>query len=168
MAIASLALVTLLGLIPQGMKTMIEAGDIAITARIQQQVLNELQLADFDEIEDTFDDLKIFYDSQGEELGDSEYDDSVEGDFEHVYTARVTVPKPGGSGNSPKSVGGERFSGYSFERANSGDVNESIVPVIIEIAAVGGRENFDWDLEDNFPAISAFQTMITDTGRNKQ
>jgi len=49
MAIAAVALVTLLGLIPQGMETMREAGDQAIMGRIHQQILNEIQLTPFED-----------------------------------------------------------------------------------------------------------------------
>jgi len=56
MAIASVALVTLMGLIPQGMNTMREAGDQAIMGRIHQQVMSELQMADYDALE-TFQDM---------------------------------------------------------------------------------------------------------------
>src|SRR5690606_28035563 len=76
MAIAAVALVTLLGLIPQGMNTMREAGDQAIQGRIHQQLLNEIQMTPFEDkngtsLIDIYDKMEFFYDSQGEELSDS-------------------------------------------------------------------------------------------------
>jgi uncharacterized protein (TIGR02598 family) len=47
MAIAAVAVLSLLGLVPQGMDTMREAGDEAIQGRIHQQILNELQMTPF-------------------------------------------------------------------------------------------------------------------------
>ena len=47
MAIAALGIVSILGLLPQGMDTMVAAGDEAIQARIHQQLLNEIQMTPY-------------------------------------------------------------------------------------------------------------------------
>lgn len=163
MAIAAVALVTLIGLIPQGMDTMVEAGDKAIEARIHQQILNELQMADFDRL-DSYHKREFYYDAQGEEIGDSQQNSGVRGSFEHIYTARVSIPQPIG-GSMPNSVGGASFDGFSFDQGN--DKNDAIRVVVIEIAAVGGKaKDFDFDLTQNRKMISTYQTYVVKMGRS--
>lgn len=161
MAIAAVALVSIIGLIPRGMQTMQEAGDRAIEARIHQQILGELQMAPFGEggasALDTYNGLEIYYDAQGEEIGDSKTGSTAKGSFEHVFSARVTVPRSGGE--LPDSVGGEKFSGFRF--AADGQTTELLRPVVVEIAAVGGRANvFDWDSDADFRFISTYQSYV--------
>lgn len=175
MAIASVALVTLLGLIPQGMDTMREAGDMAIEARIHQQVLNELQLTPFDStsggslLDTYFDGLEVYYDSQGEELSDSKSQGSAPADrkknsTDHIYTARIAVPSATKGGTLPASVGEAKFSGYSFDGS---DVNPYIRPVIVEIAAAGPiGDQFDWGKDEYQKIISTHQTVIVKMGRD--
>jgi uncharacterized protein (TIGR02598 family) len=165
MAIAAVALVSLLGLIPQGMNTMREAGDEAIMARIHQQTLNEIQMADFDAI-DTYHNIEFYYDGQGEELGDSRGTggSGVKGSFEHIYTARVSIPAipgagagGGGGGRMPQSVGGAAFNGFSF---NGRETNNHIRPVVMEVAAVAGLGNqFDWS-EQYQHLIRTYHTSV--------
>ncbi len=174
MAIASVALVTLMGLIPQGMDTMREAGDTAIEARIHQQVLNELQLTPFDDsagnslLDTYYDGLEIYYDSQGEEMSDSRnqagaMEDRRRGSFAHIYTARVSVPRLSG-GKMPESVGGSNYSGYSF---GGMDVNGNIRPVIVEITSAAGSDpNFDWDADENARVIHSYQSVVVKMGRD--
>jgi len=175
MAIAAVAIVTLLGLIPQGMDTMREAGDKAIMGRIQQQVLNELQLTPFEDAQgnsllDEYDGLEIFYDPQGEELGDSKNStgEPVEGSFEHLYSVRITIVDKDG-GKAPDSVGGANHMGFTFTDGGSSDddMNPYVRPVILEVAAVGGLgESFKWDDEENKSLISTFRTLIVKTGQD--
>lgn len=184
MAIAAVAIVTLLGMIPQGMNSMVEATDQAIEARIQQQVLNEIQLTPFEDAQgvsllDDFRSLEVYYDSQGEEIGDSvngaKGASGGKGSFEHVYTARVNVLSANPADNlnktAPDRLGGADYRGMSFDRgldlSQTNEGNPYIRTVIIEIAAVGGRaETFDFDLPTNFGEISTFQTAIVKTGRD--
>lgn len=165
MAIAAVALVTLIGMIPQGMDTMREAGDMAIEARIHQQILSEIQMADFDRLDD-YDGVEFYYDDQGEELGDSRGGggSDAKGSFEHIYSARATVPGQAG-GSMPPSVGGGSFSGVSFDQNN--ETNERLRVVVIEVAAVGGRAaDFDWNDSTNRPLIATYQAMVADMGRD--
>jgi len=172
MAIAAVALVTLLGLIPQGMNTMREAGDQAIMGRIHQQLLNEIQLTPFDDsvgasLIDAYDGEEFYYDSQGEELSNTMDPASgspgrEKGSFTHIYTARISIPRNGSS--FPKSVGGASFGGVGFD---SNTVNDSIRPVIVEVAPVAGLgTDFDFGLEKNFPLIEAYQSMVVKMGRD--
>lgn len=165
MAIAAVALVTLIGMLPQGMDTMREAGDMAIEARIHQQILSEMQMASFDKMS-SYDGVEFFYDAQGEELGDtmSGSDSDARGSFEHIYSARATVPEVSG-GPLPGSVGGGNFQGVSFDQ-NSG-TSDRLRMVLIEVAAVGGRAgNFDWDDPVNHPLISTYRTYVADMGKD--
>ena len=175
MAIAAVALVTLMGLIPQGMNTMKEAGDRAIMGRIHQQVMSELQMADFDALETAFRDggqpMEIYYDGQGEEMSDSKNQGSVpderkKGAFEHIYSARISIPRLNG-GQMPESVGGARFDGISFDGSpGSREKNLLIRPAIIEVSAVGGLgANFDWTEENNRKMIHTYQTNVVKMGK---
>lgn len=174
MAIAAVAIVTLLGLIPQGMDTMREAGDQAIMGRIQQQVLNELQLTPFEDsrgnsLLEEYDGLEIFYDPQGEELGDSKNDKGgVEGSFEHIYSAKITIVDNRGS-TVPNSVGGAKHAGFTFTEGGTADddINQYVRSVIIEVAAVGGMgKDFKWGEEQNKQLIKTFRTLIVKTGQD--
>mgnify|MGYP001212058499 CR=1 FL=1 len=168
MAIAAVALVTLMGLIPQGMNTMKEAGDRAIMGRIHQQVMSELQMADFDAL-DTFHEMEIFYDDQGEEMSDSKNQsvplERKKGAFAHIYSARISIPGIGGE--MPESVGKADFDGFSFVGSpGSPDKNLFVRPVVIEVAAVGGlAEDFKWDEEDNRRMIHTYQTNVVKMGK---
>jgi prepilin-type N-terminal cleavage/methylation domain-containing protein len=177
MAIAAVALVTLLGLIPQGMNTMREAGDQAIQGRIHQQLLNEIQMTPFEDANkksliDVYHEMEFYYDGQGEELSDSRDQNSVpeerrEGSFAHIYSARITLPS-GGEGTSrkaPGSVGGAKFEGYSFEVG--GEPNQFVRPVIVEVAAVSGLgKDFGWDLPENRHLISTYQSIVVKMGQD--
>jgi uncharacterized protein (TIGR02598 family) len=173
MAIASVALVTLIGLIPQGMDTMRQAGDQAIMGRIHQQILNEIQLTPFEDeagvsMLDKFNGVEFYYDAQGEELSDSmtpegSDPDRKKGSFAHIYSARISIPKEG-SGNFPNSVGGGSYKGFSLDGKA---INPNLRPVIVEVAAVGGLgETFDFDSESTRHLISTYQTMIVKMGQD--
>jgi len=162
MAIAAVAVVSLLGLIPAGMNTMRDAGDEAIMARIHQQIMNELQVADFDTLDTSYDKLEVYFDSQGEELGDNRGSGSPKkGSFEHIYSARVSVPNSGDM--LPDSVGGGGFTGFSFDKG--GTQTELLRPVVIEVAAVGGLSSaFDWN-EKYRSMIKTYQTSVVKMGQ---
>ncbi len=176
MAIAAVGVISLLGLIPQGMGTMRDAGDQAIMGRIHQQVLNELQMTPFETPGggasplDSFHWVEFYYDAQGEELSDSLNQGSVsenkkKGSFPHIYSARVSIPSPDGSKSAPKSVGGARFSGFSF--SGDSEANPFVRPVIVEVAAVGGAgANFDFEDPANRRLIKTFQSFVTKMGQD--
>jgi uncharacterized protein (TIGR02598 family) len=161
MAIAAVALSTLMALLPQGMNTMRDAGDEAIMGRIHQQILNELQMADFDAL-DSYQGMEIYFDSQGEELGDSQNGSNGKGSFEHIYSARIAVPNTGG-GQMPSSVGGGSFAGFSFDGGQT--TTPLLRPVVIEVAAVSGlAAGFDWS--DQYRSmIHTYQTTVVKMGR---
>lgn len=176
MAIAAVAVLTLLGLVPQGMDTMRAAGDEAIQGRIHQQILSELQMTPFEDSGnssplDKYNDLEFYYDAQGEELSDEENQSTVpderkRGSFAHIYTARVTVPKSGSQvgGSAPSSVGGARFEGYNFGAGPA--PNAFVRPVIVEVAPVSGLgATFDWS-EKHRHLISTYQSVVVKMGQD--
>lgn len=174
MAIAAVAVVTLLGLVPQGMETMRAAGDEAIQGRIHQQILNELQMTPFEDLSggsplDQYHNMEFFYDAQGEELSDSKNQGSVpeerkKGSFAHIYSARVSIPSIGGSSQAPNSVGSSTFNGYKF----GGDQpNPFVRPVIVEVAPVAGLgQNFNWNEEQYRNLISTYQSVVVKMGQD--
>lgn len=169
MAIAAVALVSIIGMLPQGMQTMRDAGDRAIQARIHQQILNELQMTPYGGDTgksplDDYDGLEIFYDSQGEELGDSNNNASVKGSFDHIFTARVSVPKDGG--RFPDTVGGNTFNGFAFSEGSGVEESKYLRPILVEIAVVSGRPTFDWGDEDNQKLISVYQSYVVKMGKD--
>lgn len=174
MAIAAVAVVTLLGLVPQGMDTMRAAGDEAIQGRIHQQILNEIQMTPFQDLGgrsplDQYHNMEFYYDAQGEELSDSTNQGSVseeqkKGGFAHIYSARVSIPSVGGSGQAPSSVGGSKFDGYAFD---GGQPNAFVRPVIVEVAPVAGLgENFDWNADQYRNMISTYQSVVVKMGQD--
>ncbi|MDF1755921.1 MAG: Verru_Chthon cassette protein B [Verrucomicrobiales bacterium] len=148
MAIAALALVSLIGLIPQGLQTMREAGDQAIEARIHQQILSELQMTPVRDASNspnlTSSPLRQFhrqvraYDAQGVELA---YSDGTGGfvsadgfdqdqlDFSWSYTARIWLPDFA-SGNTPDVVGNGKVD--NSEDGPTGATTYELFTVIIE------------------------------------
>ncbi len=165
MAIAAVAISTLLGLIPQGLDTMRQAGDEAIQGRIHQQILNELQMVPFDgsagDVLNSYHRKEFYYDAQGEEL-----DAADKGSFSHIYSARVSILAPGG-GSAPPSVDGASFNGYSFDGGGGGTENQYVRPVIVEVAPVAGlAANFDFDDPQNFHLISSYQSVVAKMGQD--
>lgn len=156
MAIAAVALVSLIGLIPQGLKTMRDASDQAIQARIHQQILSEMQLTPFKDKSGnpnikSSSPLKTFhkqirlYDAQGVELGyKNEAGSFVKGpssvsdsdaEFSWVYSARIWLPFFE-NGGTPDSVGTNSVWGGGYEESDPDSKNADYVPnfltVIIE------------------------------------
>lgn len=174
MAIAAVAVLSLLGLVPQGMDTMRQAGDEAIQGRIHQQILNELQMTPFEDSTgssplDQYHGMEFFYDAQGEELSDSKNqgavpDERKRGSFAHIYSARVSIPAVGGSKQAPASVGGSKFDGYSF---GGNQPNAFVRPVIVEVVPVAGLgDNFNWDSDQHRHLISTYQSVVVKMGQN--
>lgn len=103
-AIVALALVSLMGMLPTGMKSLVAAHDAAIEARIHQSILGELLLTSWEKQGgqapiDMFDRTR-FYDDQGIEVPANSQ--------EFTYQVRITIigrgdriPPSAGGGNSP-------------------------------------------------------------------
>ncbi|MDB4657672.1 Verru_Chthon cassette protein B [Verrucomicrobiales bacterium] len=166
LAITAVALVSLMGMIPQGLATMREAADQAIEARIHQQILGEIQLTPFadskggsDSPLDDFHKQERFYDSQGVELLDSQ-----KGDFEHIYTARIHIPQAIG-GSFPESVGGASFDGITLPGAKN--FNENLRMVVIEVTSLPYiGTGIEWDDPKLRRRIHTYQTTVVKMGQD--
>jgi uncharacterized protein (TIGR02598 family) len=190
MAIAAIAMVSLIGLIPQGLKTMQDAGDQAIGARIHQQILSEIQLTPFRDKSNNKDlstsPLRKFhqqirlYDAQGVELG---YKDNggaftkgsslteAQVEFAWNYSARIWLPEFD-SGSTPPSVGGGEVT-----RGVTGVSNKQtpeLLTVIVELvpfqfpgesfsSRLGAADNF-FSEQKNFNSIHSYQTTVVRMG----
>ncbi len=188
MAIAAIAMVSLIGLIPQGLKTMQDAGDQAIEARIHQQILSEIQLTPFRDKANNPDiatsPLKKFhrqirlYDTQGVELGYQDHNGSFtkgpgslsesEVDFAWNYSARIWLPEFE-AGSTPPSVGGG-----TNAKGVIGDSSKELLTVVVELVPfqfpgdslagrLGAADGFFSDPK-NFGNIHSFQTTIVRMG----
>lgn len=91
--IASLALVGLLGMVPQGLRTMKMASDLAIEARIHQQIMSELTQTDWDKRHDYHNEV-VFFDDQGIQVTERQNQADPEL-YPLVYTVRILVPREG-------------------------------------------------------------------------
>ena len=87
--ITGFALLALIALLPHGIQTMREAGNISAEARISQTLVGEIMLSEWEEIGD-FDGTYRYFDSQSIELepGGAEFNER------HIYTAKIEVPEP--------------------------------------------------------------------------
>ena len=81
--IVATVMVALLGLLPSGVEIMSEAGRGTVGARIAQQLIGEVQLAEFDDV-NTFNGKERYYDDMGTEV--KSFDAP-----RRVYTARIEV-----------------------------------------------------------------------------
>lgn len=165
-AITAVALVSLMGMLPAGMRIMREAGDRAVETRIHQEVLSEIMLAAWDARYE-FDYKKAglrFYDDQGILLETTPGDDEF--DFSHVYTARVNVPVAG-TDSLPNSLGNESYEGVIVPGESVNDPNLQLI--IVEITSVldpamESPTGFD---NPNFKgSIRTFQATMTKMGKN--
>ena len=160
-AITAVALVSLMGMLPAGMRIMREAGDRAIETRIHQQVLSELQLTEWDK-RDAFDSKKAgirFYDDQGIQI----YESGTDFDQHRVYAAKVHVPKKGDP--LPKSIEGRIYRGVFIPGAMQEDPDLQLV--IVEITHVFDVKNAsDFEAKKFLKTIRTFQTTITKMGKD--
>ena len=81
--IVATVMVALLGMIPTGLNTVNEAADTMAEIRIAQQILGEVQMASWDDL-DQWDSKPYYYDGEGNKL------DSKEGGKVR-YTCRVEI-----------------------------------------------------------------------------
>lgn len=86
MAVMSLAVTVLLGLLPHGLEMSRKAGVSAGEARITTEILGELSQVDWTALA-TYDNKKFYFDDQGVRLSES-------AGLEIAYVARVQLPVP--------------------------------------------------------------------------
>lgn len=167
--ITAVALVSLMGMIPRGMKTLQKAADQAVMGRIHQQILGELQLTPWESESgqaplDSFDGAVRFYDDQGIELAQSD-----KGGIDHIYTAKISLPRIGSK--LPNSVGGGTHQGVVTPGASKGGVRiETVRLAIVEITS-NVDPNFLQNPGSGFDglnyanAVSVYRTMVARMGQ---
>ena len=136
-AITAVALIALMGMLPQGMKTMQYAADRAMEARINQQVLGEIQISEWESRMQFDGDIRT-YDEQGIAIDESE--GTV------VYRARIQMV------NDDVSLPG-------------GSPDPNLQLVIVQISTVADP-NFDFDAADSKRFYRTYQTILAKTGRD--
>lgn len=170
-AITAVALVSLMGMLPAGMQTMREAADRAVETRIHQQILSEIQLANWD-ARYQFDYRAgapgvHFYDDQGIEIYKTGPNALTSEDFNlsHVYTARINVPKVGQK--LPSSIASAGYRGVFIPAAS--DADPGLQLVIVEVTSIldDAFENSSGFDDSRFTKkIRTFQATITKMGRS--
>lgn len=167
LGITAVALVSLMGMLPQGLKTLQRANDQAVMGRIHQQILGEIQLTPWESKGggpsplESFHRTVRFYDDQGIEIPESE-----KGDLGHVYTARVTLPRSGQA--LPQSVGGGSHSGVSVPGESSAS-SELARLVLVEITSSADPSFLSSPVTafDSLPrrAVHVYRTLAVKMGR---
>lgn len=138
-AITAVALVSLMGMLPAGMRTMAKATDTAIEARIHQQVVGEVMLTewpkrfDFDNIIRGYDDQGIHIATGGTVFAAGRTDNDI------IYRARIRIPTqdvvlPGG------------------------DPDPNLQLVLVDISNLS-VSNFNFDSAENQRHIHTYQSM---------
>lgn len=84
LGIASFAMVSLVGLIPLGLKTSREAIDTTVQSQMVQMIRNQVLLDNFEKLQDHWDGRKLYFDDQGLQVED-------ESAPTRVFTADVDV-----------------------------------------------------------------------------
>ncbi len=147
-AITAVALVSLMGMLPQGMKTMARAGDTAIEARIHQQIVGELLLTEwenrsvFDKQVRGFDDQGIHIATDGATFVTGRNAEDI------IYQSRIRVPTV-----DVTLPGGES------------DPNLQLVLVDVTNRSEDG---FDFDNPNNQSHVHTYQSIIAKMGQNFQ
>lgn len=170
--ITAVALVSLMGMLPKGMSTLQKATDEAVTGRIHQQIMGEIQLTPWEAESGggspllRFDKQIRYYDDQGIQLSDSERQGNPQS---HVYTARVSLPAASGSSGLPKSVGagsyqgvrlpGETVAGDQWSRLVIVEVTSSQDPRFLENPSSG------FDSVVPVRSIYTYRTIISKFGQ---
>lgn len=145
-AIASLGIITILGIIPTGLEGLRKAGDNIALARIYQQMISEVQSADWgvakkgktgwDKLDEYVDERRYF-DAEGTLLDDSD----SEFEFRISYVALYDFTKA----DKPVFLPGDE---KAVDRAD-------IKPLVVRVA-VSTDKNFDFEDDDRVHQSRAF------------
>tara|TARA_R110002096_G_scaffold122929_6_gene266121 strand:- start:856 stop:1503 length:648 start_codon:yes stop_codon:yes gene_type:complete len=177
--IASIALVALMGMLPQGIRTLKRAGDLAIEARIHQQIISEISLTDWDKrFEYNSNENRIrFFDDQGIDISELIKDDPDR--YTMNYVARIIVPRsskteqPGGGGSGfgsaptqlPKRMGGTSYSTFDATDKDQDELQLVIVEILSSFIDEESTDAGSWDAhfddEVNWRNIHTYQARIT-------
>ena len=86
LGIVATVMVTLMALLPTGMDIMKEAGTNTVGARIANQLVSEIQLSDYEKIQQ-WNGKEYYFDDMGTQL----IKNDEESKFRRIYTARIEV-----------------------------------------------------------------------------
>jgi len=131
--IVSTVMVALMALIPIGMKMMKEAGVNTVGARIANKLLGEVQLSEFDQIQQ-YNGKEYWFDDMGTQLKKGE----EESKLSRIYTAKIEVDE-----ENPKIPGAQE--------------NKFLKRVVVKVSNVLGDEP---DFKDPSPDAGANQKRI--------
>lgn len=139
-AITAVALVSLMGMLPQGMRTMAKATDTAIEARIHQQIVGEVMLTEWPRRFD-FDNVVRGYDDQGIHIATN---DSVfasgRQDTDIIYRARIRIP-------------------VQEVVLPGGDSDPNLQQVLVDVTNLS-VSSFNFDAPENKRHINTYQSLI--------
>jgi len=155
--ITSVALVGLLAMVPQGIRTMQKATDIAIEARIHQQITSEISLVAWQD-RVSFHNTVRFYDNQGIHIPAPlvREDGSID---TRAYTARILVPV---GGSLPARLGSASY--RPLDLAGIADDENEMQLVLVEISnAVLVRNAGDFDNEKYWANVRTYRSTLVRT-----
>ena len=167
--IASLALVSLLGMVPQGIRTMKMATDMAIETSIHQQIISELTQTDWDD-RYNYDNAIRFYDDQGILVTEAQ-NRADDGLYPIVYSVRILVPKenaqlpsvlakPGGQRSTFKGFDNTSLVKVSGARTTSS--YDGVQLVLLEICTSGlARTSSDFERDSYAKSIHIYRSTLT-------
>lgn len=162
--IAALALVALLALVPQGVKTMKLATDRAIEARIHQQIVAEVSLTDWDK-RNKYDynqsNELYFFDDQGIRVTQEGFKSAFPGesfDDRAIYSARIHVPKQGAP--LPDRIGGGTYKPFDYS-GDAADENE-VQLILVEVSSAPNiRDLAHYEDDEKWRNINTYQATLT-------
>ena len=131
--IVSTVMIALMGLIPVGMKMMKEAGVNTVGARIANKLLGEVQLSEFDDIQQ-YNNKIYWFDDMGTQLKKGQEESKIR----RIYTAKVEVEE-----ENPQIPGAQP--------------NKFLKRVVVKVSKVLGDEP---DIDDPSPDSGAKQKRI--------
>jgi uncharacterized protein (TIGR02598 family) len=112
LALTAIGLLALLGLIPHGLNIMKTATNISVEARIAQELVGEVMLANWIDVDD-FNDTLRYFDNAGVEVKEEDPDFNTQ----LTYVARIIIPEP-----TPASTSsGPNNQGYRLPGYDDGD-----------------------------------------------
>jgi len=134
-----------MGMLPKGMQTMSAATDRAIEGRIQQQIVGELMLTEWNN-RSTFDQEIRGYDDQGIHIStNSAVFANGRSDTDVIYRARIRMQ------GGPVILPG-------------GEIDPDLQLVLIDITGLS-VSNFNFDAPENERHISTYQSTLVDMGQ---
>ena len=151
LGIVATVMVTLMALLPTGMDIMKEAGTNTVGARIANQLVSEVQLSDYDKIQQ-WNGEERYYDDMGTQI--SKNDEQFK--MRRIYTARVEVDE-----ESPELPGKYK--------------NDYLKRVVVKVAGfTGGEPDFKDPPSDGDPNrkvkkdYRSYWTYIVDTKKDSR